>query len=224
MRKLNKKDLTKLISFMATFDGGIYRRYAKGNASFKLNMLKENLDYVERVGDVLSQLTGVTIVDRKLSNNDGCNRKPQVALSSRVHPFLTTLHERMYTPDGKKVLDLHMLKMLDAETLAIIFMCDGGSRVHTSAGSSVGSPDITLNTKGFSESDNLSLSKAIYEKFGIRSKVNRQNQFRYLRVSSKDAQMFCDTVAPYMAPSFKYKLERLAPTIELDDDIVCSKW
>lgn len=220
---MDKKQLVKLVSFMATFDGGLYKRYDNGNAHFAMNMVKENEDYVNWVKTTLENFVSVKVIDRTL-RNDGYNRKPQLQLASKTHPWLTTLWERMYTPYGNKVLDLHMLTLLDAEALAIIFMCDGGSRLYKNSRSVNPSSDIILNTKGFSEADNLALSKAIYEKLQVKSTVNRQNQYRYLRINTTDHQLFCDTVAPYILPSFKYKLERLAPTIKLDDDIVCSAW
>ena len=117
------KELTKLLSFMSTFDGGLYRqRNGKGyllNAKFIMNMSKDNLDYIEWVKGTLEEVTGTRLRDRPDYNTDGCNRKPQVRLESRCHPFLTTLQERIYI-NNHKVLDLHMLKLLDAEALAII--------------------------------------------------------------------------------------------------------
>jgi len=175
---MNKKELTKLLSFMSTFDGGLYRsKNDKGyllNAAFIMNMRKENLDYITWVKEVLSHITESKITDRSDYNADGCIRQEQVRLQSRCHPVLTNLHDRIYI-DGRKVIDLHMLKLLDAEALAIIFMADGGTsldlrnkRPHCK---------ITLNTKGFSEADNLALSKAIYDKLGIRSTVHRHNKY-----------------------------------------------
>jgi hypothetical protein len=119
-------------------------------------------------------------------------------------------------PDNKKVIDLHMLKLLDAEALAIIFMTDGGS--YLAKGKYKG---ITLNTKGFSEADNLALGKAIYEKLNIRTTINRHYNYFLLRVKSADVELFCETVKPYILPSFQYKLERLTPE-DQGGEIVCS--
>lgn len=211
---IDKKQLVKLISFMATFDGGLYRRNKNGslhNAQFIMNMRKANLDYVEWVRDTLLNVTGATIVDRKDYNTDGHERQPQVRLESRCHPELTTIHSRLYI-DGKKVIDPHMLKLLDAEALAIIFMADGSvsSRGY-----------VSLNTKGFSYGDNLLLSNSIYNKLGIHTNINRHCQYYYLRVPVKDSALFYDTVKDYVLPSFYYKLERLTPHVE-GGEIVCS--
>ena len=204
---------------MATFDGGLYvvnrkdRPMKTNNAMFILNMRKENLDYVKWVERVLSSVTGVTVEDRKDYNTDGCNRKPQLRLYTRRHPFLTRIRDRIYTPDNKKVIDLHMLKLLDAEALAIIFMADGGTFLNKGL-----YPEIALHTKGFSEADNLALSKAIYEKTGVRTNVNRHNKYFYLRVKTKDIPLFINTVKEFTLPSFWYKFKRLAPA--MGDEIV----
>jgi hypothetical protein len=96
---------------------------------------------------------------------------------------------------------------MDAEALAIVFMTDGGTSLDRGK-----YPEIKLHTKGYSYFDNLALSKAIYEKTGVRTTVNRHNQYYFLRVKTADLQLFIDTVKPYILPSFSYKLERLAPT------------
>lgn len=216
---MSKKELTKLISFFSTFDGGLYI-IKNSNARFIMNMKKENLDYCQWVCDTIKEVTSCSIKERKDYNTDGYTRAPQVRIESSNHPFLSTIRDRIYI-ENHKVIDLHMLTMLDAEALAIIFMADGGSYLDTRFKNPHAS--ISLNTKGFSEADNLALSKAIYEKLNIRTTVNRHNKYFYLRVSSRDIKLFVDTVKPYMKPSFLYKLERIAPAInKLDDDIVCS--
>lgn len=219
----DKKQLVKLLSYMATFDGGLYvvnrkdRPMATNNAFFVLNMLEENRDYIEWVADTVRNVTGVRVVERPDYNTDGCVRRPQLRLESRRHPMLTTIRNRIYTPDNKKVIDLHMLTLMDAEALAIIFMADGGSFLDQGK-----YPAVCLHTKGFSEADNLALSKSIYEKLGIRSTVNRQSNYFFLRIKSSDVALFADTVRPHVLPSFLYKLERLAPTQTSGDDIVCT--
>ena len=220
MINTDKKNIVKLISAYSTFDGGLYRR-GNGNASFIMNMRAENADYVELVARTLEEVTGVKVDHRKDYNTDGCTRAPQVRLYTRVHPQLTKIHSRIYI-DKHKVIDPHMLKQMDAEILAIIFMCDGGSRSYKSNRCQNFSSDITLNTKGFSYGDNLILSKAIYESTGIRTNINKQNQYRYLRVPVKDHVKFVNTVMPHVTPSFRYKIERLAPA--LGDDIVWTGW
>ena len=104
-----------------------------------------------------------------------------------------------------------MLKLMDAEALAIIFMCDGGTNLDTRFAHPHAS--ITLNTKGFSYADNMALSKSIHDATGVITNVNRHNQYYYLNLSVKTHKLFYDTVKPYILPSFDYKFGRIAPVI-----------
>lgn len=213
MSYIDKKQLVKLVSYMATFDGGLYKRSTNSNAMFIMNMREENRDYIEWVKATLEQVTSCRLSNRKDYNTDGWNRNPQLRLESRCHPFFTSIWGRIYTAKSGKIIDPHMLKLMDAEALAIIFMCDGGSRIYKANRSVNFSTDISLNTKGFGYHDNLALSKSIFSKLHIKSIINRHNQYWYLRINTKDHQRFVDTVKPYIKPSFFYKLERLAPKI-----------
>lgn len=211
---IDKKQLSKLLSYMATFDGGIYESHkrkkdSKVNCMFIMNMRKENLDYVQWVADTISNLTGYNIYDRKDYNTDGYKREPQVRLQSNRHPYLTKLRNRLYI-NNHKVIDPHMLTMMDAEALAIIFMCDGGSYLDTRP--KTPHANIKLHTKGFSYADNMALSKAIYSSVGIRTNVNKHYNYYMLSVKSADINKFIDVVTPHVLPSFMYKLERIAPT------------
>lgn len=203
---------------MSTFDGGLYRRNEKSNAQFIMNMRKENLDYVEWVKSVLENITGTRLVERKNYNSDGCKRAPQIRLESNRHPQLTSLHDRIYI-DKKKVIDPHMLKLMDAEALAIIFMADGGTSLDTRFKNPHGK--IELHTKGFSYADNAALSAAIYKNTGVRTNVRKHGKYFYLGVKTADLQLFVNTVKPYVCKSFLYKIERLAPVLQ-DDEIVCT--
>lgn len=200
------KELSKRLYYFSTFDGGLYKIAKSTNAKFIINMKKDNLDYVEKIEDTLREANiGFTRVDRKDYNTDGFDRKPQVRLESRNHPKLTAIMERIYI-DGKKVIDPHMLTMMDAEALAIIFMADG-SRVQDQRSPNA-KPNYTLNTKGFSYGDNWLLKKAIKETLDLEFNINRQNNYWYLRLRAKDVEKFESLVSPYVLPSFSYKLGR----------------
>lgn len=217
MSYTDKKQIVKLISYMATFDGGIYLPNPKGksnknvNAHFIMNMRAENRDYLEWVKEALDTFTSAKIEDRPDYNKDGFNRAPQLRLQSRRHPFLTKIRNRVYI-DRHKVIDPHMLKLMDAEALAIIFMADGGSCLDKRWDTP--HARLSLNTKGFSYNDNMAISKSIYDKFGIRSTVCRHNKYYYINIKAADNMLFINTVAPYIKKSFLYKLERIAPYIK----------
>lgn len=205
MKTLNKKELVKLISYMVMGDGGLYKSGTCVNASFAMNMKADHLDYVEFCKEVLEQVTSCSITERKVEGN----RKPQVRLQSKTHPFLTTIRDRIYT-DAYRGIDPHALKLLDAQALAILYMCDG-SLVVAAPGGKRGSvsPEytVTLNMKRLSYGDQFILKKALKDKLDLEWNINRQNTYYYLRLRSKDIDKFMEMTAPHVLPSFQYKIK-----------------
>jgi hypothetical protein len=220
---MDKKELVKLISFMVMGDGGLYFGAKSKNARFVMNMKEENKDYIDFVSEVLSNITSTTVKTRTLDNSDGVNRKPQLRVETAAHPFFTILHDRIYTADGHKGIDMHTLKLLDWQAMAILYMCDGS--LHTYLRPEIGmknpSHTLTLNLKRLSEAEQLVLKQAIRDLLGVEFNVQRQGKYHYLRLRSRDVPKFMEGVSPYMCDSFKYKTIRTkAP--ETGEDIVCS--
>ena len=199
---INEKQLSKLLYYFSGFDGGVYP--SGKDCRFVMNMREDNMDYISWVEHTIAQITEVNI--HKVIQRG--NRSPLMCLTSHTHPRFTAIRERLYTPEGKKILDPHQLSLMDEEALAIIFMADGGTSLDKGK-----YPEIKLHTKGYSYFDNLALSKAIYEHTGIRTTVNRHNQYYFLRVKTADLELFIKTVKPYVLPSFSYKFVRLAPAM-----------
>lgn len=217
---MDNKQLTKLLSYFAMGDGGLY--YPKnGNAMFIMNMKEENEDYINWVEQTLNEFVGTRRYKRKDYNNDGCIRKPQIRLESKVHPKLTVLQERIYT-DKYKGIDPHALKLLDWESMAILYMCDGSlceDKPNEKKGLVNSSWNLTLNMKRLSYGDQLLLKKAIRDTLGVEFNINRQGKYYYLRLRSRDVETFCKGVEPYILQSFRYKV-RMIDSKKLDDDIV----
>lgn len=219
---MDKKQLTKLMSYFVMGDGGVYS-YDGKDANFIMNMKSENLDYIEWVEKTLNEFVGTSKYNRKDYNTDGCTRQPQIRLESRRHPMLTTLRERVYT-EGYKGIDPHALKMLDWEAMAILFMCDGSlheEKPNPKKGLVNSSWNLTLNMKRLSYGDQLLLKKTIKEVLGVEFNINRQYKYYYMRLRCKDVEKFCRGVEPYMKESFKYKIRMINPT-NVGGDIVCS--
>ena len=209
---MDKKQLTKLLSFFIMGDGGVYA--TELNSKFIMNMKEENKDYIDWVGSVLSTFVGTKQYQRTDYNTDGCVRKPQIRLESNTHPILTTLMERIYI-DGYKGIDPHTLKLLDWEALAILFMCDGclhEERPNPKKGLVNSSWNLTLNLKRLSYGDQFLLKKALKENLDLEFNINRHNQYYYLRLRSKDVEKMCRGVEPFMKNSFKYKIRMINPT------------
>lgn len=202
MRKINDiKELTKLLSFISMADGGLYRAKDTNNYSFVMNMKAENEDYIDYCIDILSNIVSVRKYDRKDYNKDGCKRKPQIRIESKRHPILTILHDRIYT-DKYKGLDPHALKMLDWESLAILFMSDGCSCRKGKDKRLC----VTLNMKRLSYGDQMLLKKTLKDNLDLEWNIQRQNQYFYLCLRAKDIKRFYENVKPYILPSFSYKI------------------
>ena len=202
----DKKELMKLCSFIVMGDGGVYySSKGGGNCGFIMNMKKSNIDYVELCSDILSNVTSTKISDRTMSNNDGCNRQPQVTLTTPKHPFFTKLRERIYT-DKYKGIDPHALKLLDFEALSFLYMSDGSMVDHIKKGNSPSRWAVTLNVKRLSYGDQLLLKKSIKEKLDLEFNINRNGKYYYLVLRSKDIYKFMEGIRPYITPSFSYKI------------------
>jgi hypothetical protein len=221
MSKIDNKRLTKLLSYIILGDGGVYYTKAR-NAQFIMNMKAENKDYIEFVQSILENVTGTNLYERKDYNIDGCTRQPQLRLESKTHPIFTTLRERIYI-DNYKGLDPHTLKLLDAEAMAILYMCDGSFQEYLRPEIGMINPSfrLTLNMKRLSYGDQLVLKNQIKESMGVEFNINRNGKYYYLNLRVKDVESFLTQVAPYMSKSFYYKLGRFTPT-KLGGDIVCS--
>jgi len=220
---MDKKQLTKLVSYFVLGDGGVYKTSDTSNAKFIMNMKKEHKDYIDWVDSVLNSFVGTKQYEREDYNTDGCNRKEQIRLESKTHPFLTTLRERIYI-DNYKGIDPHSLKLLDWEAIAILFMCDGSlveDKPNPKKGLVNSSWNLTLNLKRLSYGDQLMLKKTIKEVLDVEFNINRQNQYYYLRLRCKDVEKFCKGVEPYVKDSFKYKIRMINP-VKSGGDIVCS--
>lgn len=227
MKINDKKELVKLISYITMGDGGLYINGQAKNAKFIMNMVEDNQDYVYFCKDVLENIVGCRVYNRKDYNTDGCNRKPQLRLESCSHPELTKIRERVYV-DKYKSIDPHALKLLDWQSLAILYMCDGCMSIGDTKYKGGINPEytVTLNMKRLSYGDQLLLKKAIKEKLGLEFNIQKQNKYFYLRLRSKDVDTFMQNISRWVLPSFQYKIKEdfrtVSPEVVSGGDIVWS--
>ena len=199
------KELMKRLYYFSTFDGGLYKTGKCINARFIMNMRRENLDYVLQVQQALEELGVGTRLDERVDyNTDGFVRSKQVRLESKVHPVLTKIWDRIYI-DGKKVIDPHMLTLMDEEALAIMFMADGNRYVDKRCNAT---PTYRIFTAGFSYGDNWLLKKTIKEKLNLEFNVRKHGKYWILSLRAKDSNSFEELISPHVFESFNYKLGR----------------
>jgi hypothetical protein len=197
MRKIeDKKELMKLCSFIVMGDGGVYKYNGNKECSFVMNMIADNEDYVLLCRDILENITTCRIV---LVEKEG-NRKPQLRLTSKGHPFFTKLRERIYL-DKYKSIDQHALKLLDYEALSFLYMSDGSLVMKKGK-----YPTVTLNLKRLSYGDLYFLKKALKDKLDLEWNINKNYPYFYLNLRSKDIPKFMSNIRQYITPSFMYKI------------------
>lgn len=215
----NNKDISKRLYYFSTFDGYLDNRGENRNSRLSVTMVKENADYIYFVARTLEEAgIGFKLWEPAINLHDGCNRRQQFRVQSKAHPKLTAIRNRVYI-EGHKVICPHMLTMMDAEALAIIFMADGSRKKISLANGETSL--YRLHTNGFSYGDNYLLAGAIKRSTGIPFDVERQTTNKWgLTLSRHFNSIFEETVAPFTLDSFAYKLGRQAP--EKGGDIVCS--
>lgn len=207
----DKKQLVKYIWSFTLGDGWMVKPHTGGNASYGLSQAAIHKDYVDWQVSILENLTSVhyRYVDAFVDNR-GVNNQAQIRITSKVHPFYTTLYERIYTPLKVKSISVHDLKLLDWETLAILYMDDGYIE-RTERKTTKNYIRIRIATENYSHADVLLLQKAIYEKTSIPFNLHKRKMkdtygWRLETVGDK-ARYFVDNVSKYILPSFEYKLD-----------------
>jgi hypothetical protein len=210
MRKItDKKELTKLVSFIIMGDGGVYIRKNMKNAHFIMNMIQDNEDFVDYCMGIISNVTSI----KKYNINKKSPRKPQFSIVSKSHPFFTKLRNRIYQ-GAYKGLDWHAMKMLDWEAMAILYMSDGNFHryLRPEIGMKNESYTVTLNMKRLSYGDTVLLKKYIKDKLGVEFNVQKQKKrnnngyYYYLRLRGKHVKEFMTKIKSYILESFKYKI------------------
>lgn len=223
---MNKKQLMKYVYAFVMGDGGIYySNKTSKNPILVANTIIDNEDYVHWRASILENLTNVEVYTVDQTHR---NRRNILRTVTKTHPTYTKIHNRLYST-GRKAIDPHQLTFLDAEFLAILYMDDGSCYVDNRCNAT---PQVSIATKSFSYSENMGLKLAIKEKLGLEFNVHKQTNrgrvYWYLRLPTRYYERFQYLVAPYIFPSFAYKLpeRRTAepsygyPTVSRGDDIV----
>lgn len=215
------KNIYKIVNYLAMSDGGVYKYGSQDQFYFAMNMIAEHKDFLDWCKTTLENFTSCKLTPRTIKD-DGYTRKPQLRLESKAHPYFKKIRENLYI-DGYKGLNSHYLKMMDAQALAILYMCDGckGEEKPNPKKQLVNSSfNITLNLKRLSEGDTLMLKKVIKDKFDLEFNICKNGKYYCLRLRSKDIDKFMAIIAPHIFPSFEYKLVPVRLTPAKGDDIV----
>lgn len=214
---MEKKDLIKIVHASILGDGFFYKvdqDNDKANTHYMLKQSADHKDYVEKMAGVLEDLTRVRVdvVDAYIDNR-GFVCKEQLVLKTMRHPTYKKMYNRLYSHVDNthvKRLDPHYLKLIDWETIAILYMDDGWIEVderktkesYVRAG---------IATHAFSYFENIVLRDLLAEQFGIHCEVTHHKMRSgkicyYLRFKKDNAKRLIEGVTPFVVPSYEYKL------------------
>ena len=203
MKITDKKELVKLISFLAMGDGSIHKNGGSKNNVFSMSMVEDHEDFLLWVKGILENVTSCNI----MFNKRDLPRKNTYKVQTLSHPFFNDLRDRIYVNTYKSI-DKHALKLLDFNALAILYMCDGSLGKHFYDKNKPATYTTTLNLCRLSYGDQLLLKKTLKDKLDLEWNIVKTNKKYYsLRLRMKDFDKFMNGIAPYMFESFKYKLD-----------------
>lgn len=214
---MEKKELINIVHASILGDGYFYKvdqENVKVNTHFMLKQTSEHKDYIEWIANILEDLTSVRIDVKEAHVDDRGNAcKEQLILKTMRHPLYKKMYNRLYAHVGNthiKRLDPHYLKLMDLQTLAIMYMDDGWIEVnerktidnYVRAG---------IATHAFSYFENVTLRDLIAERFGIHGDVTHHKMRSgkicyYLRFKKDNAKRLIDSIRPFVFPSFEYKV------------------
>ena len=158
------------------------------NAFLEVNHSIKQKDYVDWKYSVLQSIVKNGPKLRKGNGNRIACRFYTRCLSEITDSF------KYFYKDGKKIIP-HDLQ-INPFSLAVWYM-DDGSR---SGGS------VYLNTQQFSIEDQNKLQKFLLNQFNINSNLNKDKEYKRIRIIRADAKKFCDIIRKFVPQSMRYKL------------------
>lgn len=204
----DRKQISKVVAACLFGDAHITKdaRVKQGNSSFELGQTEEHKDHIDYIANYVSEVTSV-----RYDVRPHITHKTTIRIRTKVHPFFTNFRERMY-PIGRKVIDPHYLTLLDYEFLAIWFMQDGW---HSGSWTSKQTlrHEVALASESFCYAENMLLRSALKEKLNLDWNVKRHrsksgSHMYRLHLATKDIDTMLQGIAPYIQPSFTYKIDK----------------
>lgn len=169
---------------------------------YKLTQVARHKDYIDFAVSVLSRKV-FTRVQYYEKRRDGRNASPWYVVETRTDKDFHSLYDRWY-PHGTKIIP-HDLVM-DLQMLSIWVMDDGSYNKSRQ--------EIKLSTNAFSFEDAEFLREILYRDLNIKASVRRDSdkkhpiKFPTMYILRPDTRIVCDTLTPYIMPSFQYKLNK----------------
>lgn len=198
----------KLLADMVIGDGCIITRYVNTKyPSFKVAHSAKQTEYAEYKANRLNELG---IETRKHISSTGV-----ITITTKGIKELVDIRQMLYYGKTKILSDRYM-RMIDAESLAIIFMDDGSK--NTVNRYKVREWDYYYDEPfikqyrialcNFTVGEVEKFSGFLSAKFNISSRVLVSNTYPYIIITTTEAKnRFRDLIYPYVIPSMRYKLD-----------------
>lgn len=202
---MNKKELLKYIVAFTIGDGHLTKTTKNTNSSYKCVQREDRKEFIDFQCNILSIFSKVTYFEDKRNNKKNIS----IGIRTNVNPLFTKVRSRLYR-NNKRILDPHLIKLLDEEALALIYMADGYTRVIKRKN---GNKYITvkISTHSYSYYDNCALRDYIKERFNINFKVQMEKDkryssiYHYLICRQEEAIKFLEMTNKYKLKCFEYK-------------------
>lgn len=199
------KSIVNRISYLVMGQAELFFSTKTQNPYFALRVLAQHTDMLDYALSIIQEITAAEI---KPGNN---GEEENLRLISRPHPFFSRIRQRIYVGSYKS-LDYHVLRSIDEEFLAVMYMFYGSL-------TKKGRVRLDLNKLSFGDLNYL--KRAIKVRLGyVFNVVPTPKRFGLELVEGKEAEFFA-AIDSMVLPSYRNKLlGRLAPDETQGDDIV----
>lgn len=197
--KINMMELSKFVKWSVAGDGYVGRSTHNLDAHYAITRLEEYKDYIDLIANKIDSFGLVKVNVDSLVRKDTGKRTYTVRTGS--HPLFSRVRDRQYI-NGHRVIDPHMLTLIDWEALAFLYQDDGSLCYNND-----GRPIVRLSTCSYSFFEHQALRKALIENMGLTFNINKAAKGRFqLNLSTKDMPKFFDGISNFVVDSYKYKL------------------
>lgn len=208
---MNTKDRATLIGLV--FGDGSLRKNSKGYVELKITHTTKQLGYLQHKRDLLHSVFGgapakIRPGQTKLSNGKTYYNNE----FSKMHKYFKQLRRWMY-PGGIKTITTKILKYMDAQAFALLYMDDGCLVVNLNKEGNVSSFEVRIATHSTLE-EALLLKEHFKETYDIDVKPYKTNKSKgyTIRMNTTNGRKFLDLTEKYAYVDMRYKWDTSSKT------------
>ncbi len=160
----------------------------KTHALLEINHSYKQKEYVDWL---YQKFINYVDTEPKMRKSNG--KRIAYRFTTKSIPVLTTFYDIFFQEKHKIIPNNLVLTPL---SLAVWYM-DDGSRCDQ---------DIYLNSQQFTQEEQERLMTLLYEQHFILASLNKDKQYKRIRIRKESVQTFMSIITPYIIPTMKYKL------------------